>query len=143
MLIPDVNVCLASMRPDASDEAARVRDWFEEALNGHEQVGLSELVLSAVVRIGTHHRIFRSPSSPADAIAFTDALVAAPAAIVVRPGARHWSIFRDLVAAHRLRGNDVPDAYLASIAMEAGATMVTSDRGFARFAGLRIVDPLA
>jgi hypothetical protein len=57
--------------------------------------------------------------------------------------ASHWSIFRDLVASHRLRGNDVPDAYLAAIALEAGATMATLDRGFARFAGLRLADPLA
>jgi len=27
--------------------------------------------------------------------------------------------------------------------MESGATMVTLDRGFARFAGLRLADPLA
>jgi toxin-antitoxin system PIN domain toxin len=142
VLFPDVNVCLEAMRPDASTEASRVRDWLEDALNGHEQVGLSELVMSAVVRISTHPRIFRSPSSPADAIAFTDALLAAPAAVVVRPGARHWAIFRDLVAEHRLRGNDVPDGYLAAFAMEAGATFVTRDRGFARFAGLRLADPL-
>lgn len=130
------------MRPDASSDASRVRDWIEEALNGHEQVGFSELVMSEVLRISTHPRIFRSPSSPAEAIAFTDALVAAPAAVVVRPGPRHWSIFRDLVAEHRLRGNDVPDGYLAALAMEVGATFVTRDRGFARFAGLRLADPL-
>jgi toxin-antitoxin system PIN domain toxin len=143
VLLPDANVCLAAMRPDASDDAARVRTWLEEALNGHQQVGLSELVLSAVVRISTHHRIFRNPSSPAEAVAFTDALLAAPASVVVRPGARHWSIFRDLVTDHRLRGNDVLDGYLAAVALETGATFVTRDRGFARFAGLGLVDPLA
>ena len=130
------------MRPDSSPDAVRVRAWLEAALNGHEQVGLSELVLSAVVRISTHHRIFRTPSSSAEAIAFTDALLEAPAATVVRPGARHWSIFRDLVSTHRLRANDVPDAYLAALAMEAGASLVTLDRGFARFADLRRTDPL-
>lgn len=143
MIFPDVNICLAAMRPDASPTADRVRVWFEDQLNGHEQVGLSHLVLSAVVRISTHHRIFRSPSSPTEAIEFADALLAAPAATVVLPGARHWSIFRDLVTGHRLRANDVPDAYLAALAMEAGASLVTLDRGFARFDGLRRTDPLA
>jgi predicted nucleic acid-binding protein len=49
---------------------------------------------------------------------------------------------RDLVTSQRLRGSDVPDAYLASVAMEQGATMVTLDRGFRRFEGLRVLDPL-
>lgn len=143
MLFPDVNVCLAAMRPDASPAAARVRDWLEGRLNAHEQVGLSELVLSGMIRIATTHWVFNSPSSAAEAVEFADALLSAPAATVVRPGPRHWRIFGDLVTTHRLRANDVPDAYLASLAMEAGATLVTLDRGFARFDGLRRLDPLA
>jgi predicted nucleic acid-binding protein len=35
------------------------------------------------------------------------------------------------------RGSVVPDAYLAALAIERGATMSTADRGFARFDGLR------
>lgn len=141
MLFPDVNICLAAMRPDASPQAERVRLWLADRLNGHEQVGFSELVLSSMMRIATNHRVFREPSTPAQAIEFADALLSAPAATAVRPGARHWRIFGDLVTSHRLRANDVPDAYLASLAMEAGATFVTLDRGFARFVGLRRLDP--
>lgn len=142
MLFPDVNICVAAMRPDASEAAARVRSWLEGSLNGHEQVGFSELVLSAMIRIATNHRVFESPSSSAQAVEFAEALTGAPAATIVRPGARHWGIFRDLVTTHRLRANDVPDAYLCSLAMETGATLVTLDRGFARFEGLRRLDPL-
>jgi predicted nucleic acid-binding protein len=60
----------------------------------------------------------------------------------VRPGERHWGIFHDLVSQHGLRGNDIPDAYLAALALEQGATWVTTDRGFARYEGLRLLDPL-
>lgn len=74
---------------------------------------------------------------------FADALLGAPAVGVVRAGPRHWGIFRRLVVDHRLRGSDVPDAYIASLAMEQGATLATMDRGFARFERLRILDPLA
>jgi hypothetical protein len=35
------------------------------------------------------------------------------------------------------------DAHVAALAVEHGATLITSDRGFARFAGLRVEDPLA
>ena len=37
---------------------------------------------------------------------------------------------------------DVPDAYLAALAIEHGATWITTDRGFARFPGLRWRLPL-
>ena len=37
----------------------------------------------------------------------------------------------------------IPDAYLAALALEQGATLVTADRGFARYEGLRLLNPLA
>lgn len=141
MLFCDVNVLVHAQRNE-SDDDARARRWLEDALNAHEAVGISEAVLSAMVRIVTHPRVFVQPSRPSEALAFAQAIIAAPGATVVRPGERHFEIFADLVAQHRLRGNDVPDAYLAAIALEVGATVVTRDRGFVRF-GVRTVDPLA
>lgn len=141
MLFPDVNVCVLAMRPDAAPMGPDVRAWLEQRLNGHEQVGVSELVLSAMIRIVTNGRIFEEPATGTQAVEFAEALLGAPSATVVRPGHRHWAIFGDLVRTHRLRGNDIPDAYLASLAMEAGAHLATLDRGFARFEGLRRVEP--
>ncbi len=39
------------------------------------------------------------------------------------------------------RGNLVSDAYLAALAIEYGATLVTFDRNFARFGGVTIMTP--
>lgn len=141
MLFLDVNVLVGAQRNDDSPGAAEARAWLTQALAGHEQIGVAEMVLSSMVRIVTHPRIFSSPSTPAQAIEFADALLAAPRVSVVRPGGRHWEIFRDLVTMHRLRANDIPDAYLASLALEIGATVVTADRGFARF-GVRTLSHL-
>lgn len=143
MLFLDVNILVYALRPDASERARMVEEWLTPRLYGHESLGISELVLSSVARIATNHRVFGNPSSPEQCMEFAQALLEAPAAVTVRPGPRHWPIFSDLVTAHRLRGDDVPDAYLASLAMEHGASMVTLDRGFSRFEGLRTVDPLA
>lgn len=143
MLFLDVNIVLSALRFETTARDAEVLDWLELQLSGHRPVAVSEQVLSSVVRIATHPRVYQTPSRPEDAIAFVDALLAAPAARVVRPGSRHWSIFRELVITQRLRGNDVPDAYLASLAIEQGATFVTRDRGFRRFADLEVLDPLA
>lgn len=143
MLFLDVNIVLSAFRFEASAQNGEMLAWLETRLSGHEPIGISEQALSSVVRISTNPRVFEQPSTPDEAIAFTDALLAAPAARVVRPGARHWSIFRELVSTLRLRGNDIPDAYLASLAMEHGATFVTRDRGFRRFEKLKTIDPLA
>jgi predicted nucleic acid-binding protein len=40
------------------------------------------------------------------------------------------------------KGNLISDAWIAAIAIEQGATLVSADRDFRRFPGLRIEDPL-
>ncbi len=142
MLLPDVNVVLMGLRPELSDDAERVRNWLERHLTGNQVIGVSELVLSSVVRISTNPRLFDVPSSPLEAIEYVESVGNAPQALMLRPGPGHWAIFRELVTEHRLRENDVPDAYFAAMALETGAVFVTRDKGFRRFAGLRVIDPL-
>lgn len=141
MLIPDVNVLLDAFREDLPAHE-KVNAWLTQRLTDAETVGVSELVLSSVVRISTRIGVWEVPATPGEAIAFCDALRSAPVSTVVAPGPRHWSIFAGLVTSLRLRANLVPDAYFAALALENGATFVTRDRGFARFPGLRLLDPL-
>ena len=136
MLLADVNVFIYAHRPESprSDEH---RDWLERTLTGPEPFGVSELVLAAFTRIVTHHRVYRDPTPPGIAVDFCAAVLTAPSAVAVRPGQRHWGIFSALCSDVGARGNIVPDAYLAALAIETGATWVTADTGFARFPGLR------
>lgn len=55
----------------------------------------------------------------------------------------HGDFFTDLCRQVGARGNVVPDAFLAAIAIEHNVTWVTDDRGFARFPGLRLEHPSA
>ncbi len=142
MLIADVNVFVSAHRA-AAVEHPRAREWLAAHLNGREVFGVSELVLSAFVRIVTNHRAFPDSTEPSIAIEFCQSMRSAPATTIVGPGPRHWAIFADLVQVTQARANVVPDAYLAALAIENGATLVTRDRGFARFPGLRMLDPLA
>ncbi|GMU77336.1 MAG: hypothetical protein AMXMBFR46_01370 [Acidimicrobiia bacterium] len=106
-----------------------------------EPVGLSQHVAAGFLRVVTHPRIFREPTPTRVALQFVDAMRASPAVTAIDPGARHWGIFTGLCRSLGLRGNDVPDAFLAAIALEHGATWVTSDHGFGRFPGLRTARP--
>ncbi len=132
----DVNVLLYAFRQDSVEHAA-YQQWLHQTLTGPEPIGISELVLSGVVRLATNHRIYAHPSSTRDVIAFCTAIRSAPAAMAIRPGHRHWGIFEQLCISVGAKANVVPDAYHAALAIENGATWVTTDRGFARFPGLK------
>ncbi|MBB5789485.1 PIN domain-containing protein [Jiangella mangrovi] len=76
------------------------------------------------------------------AYAFEQAVRSAANAVPIRPGARHWSIFTDLLDTTAASGNAVPDAYLAALAIESGSEWITTGRGFARYPRLRWRHPL-
>ena len=128
---------------EGAPDHQQYRDWLEAAAFSDEPLGLSELVLSRVVRVATHPRIFSSPAPVAEALAFARALRAQPNAVIVTPGERHWDIFDRLCRDAGARGNLVADAYLAALGIESGSEWITTDRDFSRFPGLRWRHPLA
>lgn len=142
MRLVDVNVLLYAFREAAPDHAA-YRGWLESALQADEPFAVADLVLSSFVRIATHARIFEPSATLEEAFAFADALRGAPNAVAIAPGPRHWGLFERMCREGSARGNLVVDAYLAALAIEAGCELVTTDRDFARFPGLRWRHPLA
>lgn len=136
-----MNVLVYSYRDDASGHAA-YRAWLEALVDGDAPFAVADIVLSGFLRIVTHPRIFQLPAGMAEAVAFADALRGRPNAVPVAPAARHWAIFTRLCRESGTKGNLVPDAYLAALAIESGCELATADRGFARFAGLRWSHPL-
>ena len=100
---------------------------------------MSELVLSGVLRVLTHPRIFHPPTPSEAAIDFVDALRATVLRVPRHcvPVVGHWRIFRGMCAALRLTGNRIPDAWHAALAIEHGCEWVTLDRGFSAYPGLR------
>jgi uncharacterized protein len=136
LILFDVNVLLQAFMP-LSPHHALCRQLVEETVETQEAFGVSDLVLSAVVRIATNPKVFKPPASPKRAFEFADVLRDHPKAVLVAPGMRHWRIFRDLVEATDTRGSNTTDAYLAALAMEHGCEWWTADRDFARFPGLK------
>ncbi|OGA38883.1 MAG: DNA-binding protein [Betaproteobacteria bacterium RIFCSPLOWO2_12_FULL_62_13] len=141
MFLPDVNVLVYAHREDTAHHAECHR-WLETAINGDEAYGISELVLSGFVRVVTHPKVFTKPSRIADALTFADQLRNRPNCVLVAPGPRHWEIFCRLCTESGVKGNLVPDAYLAALAIESGCEWVTTDRDFSRFIGLRWRHPV-
>jgi uncharacterized protein len=136
VILIDVNVLVYAYRRDAGRHA-EYNEWLNDRVRAREAFGLSELVLSGVLRVLTHPRVFNPPEPPEKAFVFLDALRAQPNCVLLSPGPRHWEIFRALCEQSDAKGNLVSDAYHAALAIEHGCELITTDRDFARFPGLR------
>ncbi len=140
MILPDVNVLVYAYREDAPKHP-RYRSWLEGVLGGSEAYGLADLVLAGFLRVVTHPRVFSPPSPIAHALEFAEALRSHGHCVHLDPGRRHWEIFTRLCRDTRAKGNLVPDAYLAALAIESGSEWMTTDHDYSRFPGLRWRDP--
>ena len=136
MLLPDVNILVNAHRWDAIGHE-RFKHWLENLIYGDEAFGISDLVCSGFLRIVTHPKIFDYPTSLDDALRFLAQVRSQPNCTLITPGLRHWEIFTELCRATAARGNLVPDAYFAALAIESGSEWITMDGDYGRFPGLR------
>jgi toxin-antitoxin system PIN domain toxin len=141
VILIDVNVLLYAHREDA-ERHREYRDWLVGVLSGVEKCGISDLVLSGCLRLLTHPKIFHPPTPLPLALSFVQNFRDHANVVVLAPGDRHWQIFTRLIHQVAAKGNLIPDAYHAALAMEHGCEWVTTDRGYGRFPGLRCRHPL-
>ncbi len=141
MDLPDVNVLVYAYREEAVNHAA-YRSWLAEVIQSDQAYGMADMVLSGFLRIVTHPRVFNPPSDTATAFAFVEEVRRQPNCVQIAPGPRHWEIFTRLCQSSGAKGNLVPDAYLAALAIESGNWWIATDRGFSRFPGLTWCHPL-
>lgn len=140
MILADVNVLIYAFRSDSVDHS-HYKKWLEEVINGEAAFGVAPQVLSSLVRICTHPRIFQQPSDLRGALAFCNVILECPNATLIVPQDRHWSIFQKLCVTSKATGNLVADAWLAALAIESGCEWITTDGDFARFKELQCRAP--
>lgn len=116
MLLFDVNVLIRAVDRLYVDRD-RYEGWLRNVVEGDDAFGVSDLVLSGFLRISTNPRILKHPMDSAEALEFVSHLRDQPNCVAIQPGTRHWDIFIDLCRRVNARGNLVPDAYLAALAI--------------------------
>jgi hypothetical protein len=136
VVIVDANVLLYAV-DTASAHHGRSRSWLDASLVGAEAVGLAWIALLAFIRIGTNPAILPNPMSAEEATDQVESWLGAPAATIAQPSARHAGLLRGLLRDSGTAGNLTTDAHLAALAVEYGADIVSYDRDFARFPGIR------
>ena len=136
MVIVDANVLLYAVDL-ASAHHERARSWLDGSIAGSEAVGLAWIALLAFIRIGTNPSVLPTPMTADEATGQVETWLGAPAAVVAQSTARHASVLRGLLRDTGTAGNLTTDAHLAALALEHGADIVSYDRDFARFPGVR------
>lgn len=142
MILPDLNILLYAYDAD-SPFHEDAKEWLEKSLSGSEPVALAWHTIIGFLRIGTNSRVFKMPLTITEAIEIVEQWLACPAVKIALPTTRHWEILQDMLQTGQAAGNLISDAHLAALAIEAGATLATSDKDFARFGNrLKTINPL-
>lgn len=139
-MIVDANVLLYAV-DDRSQFHTTALTWLSRAMNGVERVGFPWVSLTAFQRIITHPRITEDPLTPEDAWGYVTDWLDADQSWIPAPGIRHRDIMGRLLVDSNARGNLVTDAHLAALAIEHGTGICSFDGDFARFKGLRWINP--
>jgi uncharacterized protein len=135
----DTNILIYAHRAETAAHApalARVRELAE----GSTPWALPVFCLAELVRVVTHLRVFTPPSTLAQALDFIDGILASPSASLLLPTPAFPAFFRGACEQASVRGNLAFDAQIVALCLEHGIdAIVTADRDFARFAGVRVI----
>ena len=141
-MLLDANLLLFAV-DSTSPRHRQARDWLTAELSSGRRVGIPAVTISAFVRIATHPRVFEHPMTAEVASSQVEAWLAVPTVWVPPMSANTMQHFTTLVRESGATANLIPDALLAALAVEHGLEVATVDADFARFVGVRWVNPLA
>ncbi len=140
MILPDVNVLVHAHNANSLVHR-KARIWWDGCLAGTQGVGLAWAAMLGFVRITTNRRVVARPLPVQDVMARLQAWLALPHVHIAQPSDRHFARLRAELERLGTAGNLTTDAHLAVLAMERGYVLYSTDTDFARFVGLRWVNP--
>jgi toxin-antitoxin system PIN domain toxin len=140
MILPDVNVLVHAHNPDSTVHE-KARFWWDTCLAGTEGVGLAWAAILGFVRITTNRRIVARPLPVQDVMERLQTWFVLPHVHIAQPSDKHFDRLRAELEQLGTAGNLTTDAHLAVLAMERGYILYSTDTDFARFSGLRWINP--
>lgn len=140
MRLVDANVLLYAVNSDTRHHEES-RRWLDGALSGKATVAFAWIALLAFVRLSTKDGLFPRPLTAEESFDRVDAWTGAGPAVIVEPTPDHGRIVRRLLRDMGTGGNLVNDAHLAALAVEHQCVIVSYDRDFDRFEGIRRESP--
>lgn len=142
MILVDANLLIHAF-DSTSPHHSTARSWLDGQLNGSSAVGIPWETVAAFLRIVTNPRIYPGVISLVEAWGQVRAWLGSDVVWTPVPTERHAALLDGMLGVPGLRANDIPDAHLAALAISHGLILCSADAGFARFPGLRWMNPLA
>ncbi|MDX2227654.1 MAG: type II toxin-antitoxin system VapC family toxin [Verrucomicrobiae bacterium] len=141
MILPDINLLLYA-HDSQGKNFVQASTWWSECLNGYTPVGLAWVVILGFIRISTNPRIYQSPQTVKQACQTVAEWSTLPHFRLLNPADGHWDRLSTKLQQIGTAGNLTTDAHLATLAMDHGCILHTTDADFSRFRGLKWVNPL-
>ena len=142
MILVDASVLLYA-HSTTSPHHEKASRWIKNALARHEDIGLAWVTITAFLRLATNPAAYEQPLSMREAVVIMDGYLSCSNVYAITPGPGHWALFTKTCEQGQVTSRLITDAHLATLALELGAALCSSDRDFTRFPGLRIINPLA
>jgi uncharacterized protein len=140
MILPDVNVLVHAHNADSAVHV-QARQWWDGCLSGPEGVGLAWTALLGFIRLTTNRKVVDRPLSIGGLMGRIQNWLDLPHFHLAQPSDTHFARLRAELERLGTAGNLTTDAHLAVLAMERGYVLYTTDTDFARFPGLRWMNP--
>jgi toxin-antitoxin system PIN domain toxin len=138
MIAVDTNILVYAHREELLQHAA-ARARLTALAEGDAPWAIPVFCLGEFIRVVTHPRLFDPPHTIAEACGALDRVLESPSLRILNPGQRFWALLVEAVRDADATGNLVFDAQLAALCRESGVNaLLTEDRDFDRFPGLRI-----
>ena len=137
MIFWDVNIWVYAFRKDSPFHDIS-RNTILHTLEGGEPFLFCPHVAASFLRLVTNPHIFEEPSSLKEAWEFIDVLESHPNSRFAEVDRMTFGVFKYLVQVHLSKGNTIPDAFLAALAIRNNCTLVTTDQGFYEYKGLEV-----
>jgi toxin-antitoxin system PIN domain toxin len=139
----DANILIYAANAD-DPRHGQARTVLAELAAGPEAVYLFWPVIMAFLRITTRPGLFPNPLTLGEAMAAVEDLLKRPHVRTNGESEQFWSSFRELAVEAQIRGDMVTDAHIVALMRSHGVrTILTRDRDFRRFDGIRVRDPFA
>lgn len=143
MIAVDTNILVYARRAETSFHA-KAKLLLEDLAQGEQPWALAWVCIYEFLRVVTHSRVFDPPTDLEAALEDLQSLVESPSLILLGEGPGHWGAMRQTLLSGRATGNLVHDAHIAALLLENGVReILTADRDFSRFPGVRIRNPFA
>ena len=136
MKLLDTNVLFNAVH-DRSPHHPTAQHALQQAFMDEAGAALAWLPLVGFIRVSTRTGIMPHPLGIADALALVREWLDHPRAQLLHPGVRHLDLLSRLLLEAGTAGNLTNDAHIAALAIEHNAEVLTFDKDFARFTGLR------